>query len=59
MSAKTGALKDALGFFIAMIVVHLGWNLIARTNVGLGQMLFVSAGAALFMYFLKRKDLFD
>jgi hypothetical protein len=59
VSAKTTAWKDALGFFIAMVVVSFGWNLVARTKESLGHIFGVALIAALFMYVMKRTDLFD
>jgi hypothetical protein len=59
MSAKNQAWKDALGLFIVMVVLHFAWRLVAKTKDSVGDIFGLSAITALFIYFLKRKDLFD
>jgi hypothetical protein len=59
MSIKTAARKDALLLFIAMVALHFAWGLIAKKRDSLGHIFGVSAGAAVIVYLIKRKDLFD
>ncbi len=59
MGTKDVAWKDAVGLFIVIVAVHFGWNFFAGTKESWVQIFGVSAVPALFVYFLKRKDLFD
>jgi FtsH-binding integral membrane protein len=59
MSVKNAALVDAFWIFVSMLAVHFGWNLLATRKISLWQIFFVSTIVAIFMYFYKRKDLFD
>lgn len=57
--AKSEAWKTALGVFFGVLAVSFCWHWIAKTTENALWLFGSSAGIAVFVYFLRRTDLFD
>jgi hypothetical protein len=58
-NVKNSPWKDATGFFLTMVVLRWGWNLIAKQRESALYILGWSALPAVLFYIFKREDWFD